>query len=469
MSTWTNWSRLETARPTREATPADAGDVVAEVRRALETASTVKMVGTGHSFTAISAPEATMLRPEGLTGIVAVDHDALTVTARAGTPLKVLNAELEGLGLSLHNMGDIAEQTLAGAISTGTHGTGGTAAGLAAQVVGLELVTGTGDLLRATPEENADVLDVARVGLGALGILTTITFRVEPIFVLEAQEQPMSWDEALDGFDDMTAAADHVDMYWFPHTDRMLTKHNTRRGTDLSIAKPLSRRRAWFDDEFLQNTAFGVLTAGANRVPGVIPRMNRMSAALLSQRTYSDVPHRVFTASRRVVFREMEYAVPRAAGLDALRECRRALDASDLRISFPVEIRLAPADDIPLSTAERPGLLLPGLPHPPRRRAPRLLRADGADPARTRRPPALGQGAHPHRGRSRAGVPPLRGVPRDARPAGPAAGLRQRLPAAGAGRLTCDDDHADPGVAHAHGPAGRRPADVGSPHPDRGP
>ena len=351
----------------------------------------------------------------------------------------MLNAELEALGLSLHNMGDIAEQTLAGAISTGTHGTGGTAAGLAAQVVGLELVTGTGELLRATPEENADVLDVARVGLGALGILTTITFRVEPVFVLEAQEQPMSWDEALDGFDEMTAAADHVDMYWFPHTDRMLTKRNTRRGTDLSVAQPLSRRRAWFDDEFLQNTAFGVLTAGANRAPRVIPRMNRMSASLLSPRTYSDVPHRVFTASRRVVFREMEYAVPRAAGLDALRECRRALDASDLRISFPVEIRVAPADDIPLSTAERPGLLLPGLPHPPRRRAPRLLRADGADPAGPRRPAPLGQGAHPDRGRPRAGVPPVRGVPRDARPAGPAAGLRQRLPAAGAGRLTCDD------------------------------
>ena len=127
------------------------------------------MVGTGHSFTAISAPQGTMLRPGGLTGIVAVDRDAMTVTARAGTPLKVLNAELERSGLSLHNMGDIAEQTLAGAISTGTHGTGGLAAGLAAQVVGLELVTGTGELLRATPEENADVLDVARVGLGALG------------------------------------------------------------------------------------------------------------------------------------------------------------------------------------------------------------------------------------------------------------------------------------------------------------
>src|SRR3954453_1286790 len=136
------------------------------------------MVGTGHSFTAIAAPEGTLLNPQALTGIVRVDREALTVTAYAGTPLKELNTALEGLGLSLHNMGDIAEQTLAGAISTGTHGTGGRAAGLAPQVVGLVLVTGTGELLRATAEENPDVLELARVGLGALGVITEITFRV---------------------------------------------------------------------------------------------------------------------------------------------------------------------------------------------------------------------------------------------------------------------------------------------------
>jgi L-gulono-1,4-lactone dehydrogenase len=351
VSTWTNWSRLETARPTREATPATADEVVAEVHRALDAGSTVKMVGTGHSFTAISAPEATMLRPAALTGIVAVDREAQTVTAYAGTPLKELNAALEGLGLSLHNMGDIAEQTLAGAISTGTHGTGGTAAGLAAQVVGLELVTGTGELLRATPTENADVLEVARVGLGALGIITTITFRVEPLFVLEAVEEPFGWDEGLASYDEITAKADHVDMYWFPHTDRLQIKQNFRRGTDLSIAHPLSRRQLLLDDRLLQNTVFGAATAALNRAPGAIPRFNRLGARLLSHRTYSDVAHRVFIAERRVVFREMEYAVPREAGLEVLRQCRKALDGSDLRISFPVEIRVAPADDIPLSTA----------------------------------------------------------------------------------------------------------------------
>ena len=351
MTTWQNWSGLETAAPTRVVRPADAGAVTAEVRGARESGSRVKMVGTGHSFTGIGAPEQTMLTPGGLAGVVGVDHDALTVTAGSGTVLKDLNRVLELEGLSLHNMGDIAEQTLAGAISTGTHGSGGRAASLAAQVVGLELVTGTGELLTATAETNPEVLEMARVGLGALGVLTSVTFRVEPVFLLEAHEQPMSWDQALATYDEMTATSDHVDMYWFPHTDRMLTKRNERRGTDLSQAAPLGRFKAWLDDDFLQNTAFGMLTAGANRVPRVIPRMNRMAAGLLGERRFSDVPHRVFTAQRSVVFREMEYAVPRETGLAVLAEARRAIDASDLRISFPVEIRTAPADDIPLSTA----------------------------------------------------------------------------------------------------------------------
>jgi FAD/FMN-containing dehydrogenase len=206
-------------------------------------------------------------------------------------------------------------------------------------------------VLRATAEENPEVLDVARVGLGALGVLTTITFRVEPLFLLEATEEPMSWDRALGSFDEMVAESHHVDMYWFPHTDRMLTKRNVRLDADLGEAEPLPRWRSWLDDDFLSNTFFGAVTAGVNRAPALIPRLNQVSARALSARTYSDVAHRVFTAPRHVVFREMEYAVPREAGLTALREARRAVEGSDWRISFPVEIRVAPADDIPLSTA----------------------------------------------------------------------------------------------------------------------
>ncbi|MFC5728508.1 MULTISPECIES: D-arabinono-1,4-lactone oxidase [Nocardioides] len=351
MSTWRNWAGLESASGVRAVTPASAEEVRSEVLQARESGQTVKAAGTGHSFTAIAKPEHVHLLPDRMRGILAVDREAMTVTALAGTQLKVLNAELGRLGLSLHNMGDIAEQTLAGAIATGTHGTGGRAAGLAAQVVGLELVTGTGQLLRATPEENSDVFDLARVGLGALGILVSITFAVEPLFLLRAEEQPMSWDEALASFDELTSANDHVDMYWFPHSERMLTKRNRRVGTDLSAAEPLPRWRAWLDDDLLSNTLFGAQTAALNLAPRAIPAANRAAARLLGARTYTDVAHRVFTTERKVVFREMEYAVPRELGIEALRECRRALERSGLTVSFPVEIRLAPADDVPLSTA----------------------------------------------------------------------------------------------------------------------
>ena len=348
MGTWTNWTGLSTAHPLGELTPHDARDVVDAVLSARHQHLGVKMPGTGHSFTDIALTDGLLLRPGSLRGILGVDQDAMTVTALAGTTLGELNEALEKLGLTLHNMGDIDEQTVAGAISTGTHGTGGHKASLSAQVSGLELVTGKGELIRANAEENPDVLDCARLGLGALGIITSVTFDVEPMFVLEAHEAPMLWDEGLDRFEELATENHHFEMYWFPHTDRLLTKRNNR---SLEPAEPLSRFRAWLDDEFLSNRVFGWSNRLTNLRPALVPRLNDISGRALSERRYSDVPHKVFTSPRRVVFREMEYAVPREAGVQALREARALIDASDWRISFPVEIRVCPADDVPLSTA----------------------------------------------------------------------------------------------------------------------
>ncbi|MCW2762409.1 MAG: FAD-binding protein [Marmoricola sp.] len=348
MPTWTNWAGLATAHPAQELSPHDAGEVLDAVIAARNQKLTVKMPGTGHSFTDIAVTDGLLLRPGGLRGIVGVDRDAMTVTALAGTSLHELNTALARLDLTLHNMGDIDQQTIAGAISTGTHGTGGQVASLSAQVAGLELVTGDGTLLRADAEENADVLEVARLGLGALGILTSVTLRVEPLFVLEAHESPMRWDEAMAEFDSLVADNHHFDMYWFPHTDRLLTKRNNRT---LDEAAPVSRFRGWLDDEFLSNRVFGWANRLGNLRPGLVPRINDLSARALSERRYSDVPHKVFTSPRTVVFREMEYAVPRETGLEALREVRALIDRSEWRISFPVEVRVCPADDVPLSTA----------------------------------------------------------------------------------------------------------------------
>ena len=343
---WSNWSGLESATPASELMPRHPEAVADAVRTAREAGRRVKMVGTGHSFTAISAPADIMLRPDLLTGVTHVDRDALTVTALAGTPLHLLNHQLERMGLSLHNMGDIAEQTLAGATSTGTHGTGGVVASLSAQLCAVELVTGTGELLRI--DRDHELFDCARLGLGALGILTSVTFDLEPLFALEATERPMSWTDALAAYDDLVADANHTDVYWFPHTDRMLVKQNRRFVGDL---EPLPRFRAWLDDDLLANTVFGWVNAAGNRAPSLVPRLNGLVGRLLSERTFSDVPHRVFTSPRTVRFREMEYAVPREAGLEALRACRALIEKEGWRIGFPVEIRHTPADDLALSTA----------------------------------------------------------------------------------------------------------------------
>ena len=359
MQRWESWSGLETAQPAQVLTPTSPAEVVDAVVAARTHGLTVKMVGSGHSFTGIAVADGLLLRPDRLVGIRTVDRDAMTVTVLAGTPLHVLNERLHGLGLALHNMGDIDRQTVAGAIATGTHGTGGRWASLSAQVAALEVVTADGSVVQARPggtDEEVALFEAGRVGLGALGIVTAVTFLVEPGFALEAVEEPMTWSQVVDGFDDLVGGAMHAEAYWFPHTDRMLTKRNDRTLDDLA---PLSRVRAYVDDELLSNTAFGLLNRLGNRVPAAVPRINQVSARALSARTYTDVSHRVFTSSRRVVFREMEYAVPREAGMPALTEVRALIEQQGWRIGFPVEIRHAPSDDVWLSTAyDRPSVHL---------------------------------------------------------------------------------------------------------------
>src|SRR5690606_4214601 len=270
-------------------------------------------------------PEHTLLRPDRMTGVVSVDRRAMTVTAHAGTRLRDLNAELERLGLSLHNMGDIAEQTLAGAVSTGTHGSGGVVAGLAGQLCGFRLVTGTGEVVTADAHQHRDVLDLGRLGLGALGVLLTVTFRVEPLFLLRAEERPVRWEELLATHDELVATHHHVDVHWFPHSDGALLKANTRLADDVALRRPLTPWQQWVDDDLLSNRVFGAVTALGARVPAVVPTANRLSGRALSPRSYSDVAHRVLVSTRRVRFREMEYAVPREAGLEVLREARRLI------------------------------------------------------------------------------------------------------------------------------------------------
>ncbi|HVS67487.1 MAG TPA: D-arabinono-1,4-lactone oxidase [Mycobacteriales bacterium] len=347
---WRNWGRNQSSTPREVAVPAGVDALCRIVERAAADGRSVKAVGAGHSFTAAAVAEDIQVRLDELTGIRTVDVESGLVTVGAGTPLHVLNAELEARGLSMTNLGDIDAQTVAGAVSTGTHGTGAALGGIATQVRGLQLVLADGSVVEVSESADPDLFQAARVGIGAFGIVTAVTLQCEPLFRLTAVEEPMPLEQVLDAFDELADSNEHFEFYWFPHTDVALTKRNNRPKTGQADAR-LSRWRELLDDEVLSNGVFELVQRVAYRRPAVIPAVNRLSARALSARTFTDVSHRVFVSPRRVRFREMEYAVPRESLVDVFRSVRSWIEKTGQVISFPIEVRVAAADDIWLSTA----------------------------------------------------------------------------------------------------------------------
>jgi L-gulonolactone oxidase len=349
-TTWRNWAGNQTADGVTVVQPRGTAEIVAAVELAARDGRRIKPIGSGHSFTGVGRPEDLQLRLDRHDGLLKLDADARLLTVQAGMPLHRLNEVLAHSGFALTNLGDIDRQTIAGATSTGTHGTGARFGGLATLIRGIELVTAGGEVLTCSATENADVFRAARVGLGALGVVSALTLAIEPAFALSAREGSLPLDETLARFDELADGSDHFEFYWFPHTTTTLTKQNTRLPMDAGL-EPLSGARFWWEDEFLSNTVFGRLVALGRRVPRLVPPINRLSARALSTRTYTDRSHKVFTSPRRVRFTEMEYAVPRAAAVDLVRGVRRVIEQNNWNIAFPIEVRVAAGDDIPLSTA----------------------------------------------------------------------------------------------------------------------
>lgn len=347
---WRNWGRSERIRPQRVERPADAEAVQRAVAAAARQGMRVKAVGAGHSFTGIAAAPGVQLDLEALSGVLDVDAERGRVTLAAGTHLYDLPRLLRPHGLALQNMGDIDRQTISGATSTGTHGTGGSFGGLATQIVALTLVTADGSLLRVSETENAELLPAARLGLGALGIIVDLTLQCVPAYLLRAVERPEPLQATLDSYLERSASEDHFEFYWFPHTETALTKTNTRLPLTEPRA-PLSPVGRWIDDELLANGVYRGVCALGTAVPAIIPPFNRFAQRLTGNRSFTDLSPRVFVTNRTVRFREMEYALPREAVPEALAEVKALIERRGWRISFPVEVRSAAADDLWLSTA----------------------------------------------------------------------------------------------------------------------
>ncbi|HXC80319.1 MAG TPA: D-arabinono-1,4-lactone oxidase [Trebonia sp.] len=350
--TWQNWAGTASADPARRYWPRTAEAIADAIREAVSAGLPVRALGSGHSFTPAAATSGAALDLSRWAGVISADAESGLVTVRSGTTLRSLNAALDLLGLALPNLGDIDEQTIAGAISTGTHGTGARLGGLATQVVALDLVLADGMVVSCSAEQRPDLFAAARVSLGALGVISTVTLRCVPAFALAADERPMPLEEVTARFAEFAAGNDHFEFFWFPYGKRALVKRNNRLAAEAKqVPPPLPEWRRFWEYEVMENGAFGALCRTGRALPGLIKPLNRLAAATLSKRSYSAPSHRVFVTPRRVRFVESEYEVPRDAVLDVLAELRGSVPRLADPVMFPVEVRVSAADDIWLSTA----------------------------------------------------------------------------------------------------------------------
>jgi L-gulono-1,4-lactone dehydrogenase len=343
---WTNWAGDQSCSPAEILRPRSREELAEAVGTAAAAGRRVSVVGSGHSFTEAAMTDGVMLRIEALRGVLDADPSSGLVRVGAGTVLADLNEELAGLGLAMENLGDIDRQTIAGAISTGTHGTGARLRNISAQVERMELVLADGSVRELGTATHPELLRAARVGVGALGAISAVTLRCVPAFVLERVDTPRPREEVLDSFQQLADANDHFELFTFPYADNALVLERNR--TD-SPPRPRGRLGAFLNDVVLENWALGALSATGRAFPARIPALSRLAGRLASGSRTIDRSDRVFANDRRVRFTEMEYGVPREHGPEAARRVIEWVRSNRYPVFFPIEMRVAAGDDASLS------------------------------------------------------------------------------------------------------------------------
>jgi L-gulono-1,4-lactone dehydrogenase len=336
---WTNWARDQRCAPDRIERPRSEEELV----RIVAGARRVKVAGSGHSFTDIACTDGVMVDLSRMNRVL--DVTGADVTVEGGITLHHLGEQLASRALAMENQGDVDPQTLAGAISTATHGTGRLFRNLSSQVVGVRLVTGGGDVLDI---RDGDQLRAARVSLGALGAISAVTLRCVPAFTIHRIDEPRPLDDVLPRLDQLVDAHDHWEAFTLPYTRTALTLSSQRTEHE---PRPRPRMRAFLRDVVVENAALDAASRLSRRFPSTIPAINRRFAALMSRAEHLDASHRVYANLRLVRFTEMEYGIPREHAAEALERVLALIERRRLRVGFPIELRVVAADDALLSTA----------------------------------------------------------------------------------------------------------------------
>jgi L-gulonolactone oxidase len=345
---WTSFAGDQACTPASFERPRDRAAVVRAVRRAGDRGRTVRVAGAGHSFSDAVLTDGLLLSLDRLDRVLDADARTGLVRVEAGITLGALSEELWEHGLAFANLGDIDVQSLAGAAATGTHGTGAAHPNLSESLRAIELVTAAGEVVELDAERDRDGWRAARVGIGALGVVTAVTLAAVPAFTLDAVETTASLEQTLSRFDELVAGNDHFGCFAFPHADIAIVKASNRIDT---APRPRAALAEWLDDVALTNHAFGAICMLGRGRPRLIPTLNRLATRLAGTTRLRDRSYRVFRTPRRLPITEMEYAVPRAAAVEAVRAAKALAESSSFDVPVPIEVRVAAADDAFLSPA----------------------------------------------------------------------------------------------------------------------
>jgi FAD-linked oxidoreductase len=343
---WVNWAGDQRCRPARVERPGSREELAEAIAAAAAAGQKARVAGSGHSFTGAALTAGTMIRLERLSGVLDADPASGLVKVAGATVLADLNRELAALGLAMENLGDVDRQTIAGAISTGTHGTGSRLRNISAQVEGIELVLADGSVRHLSAATRPELLRAARVGLGALGAIVAVTLRCVPAFTLSRVDSPHPREEVLDSFAERAEAHEHFELFTFPYDDGALVLERNRTEEP---PRPRGRGAAYLNDVVLENWTLAALAQTGKALPRAIPALSRLAGRLASGSRTRDRSDRVFVNERRVRFTEMEYALPREAGPEAVRRVIEWVRSNRYPVFFPIEMRVSAADDAFLS------------------------------------------------------------------------------------------------------------------------
>lgn len=342
-----NWSRRFQWQPQQVLYPQTEEEMQQIVSRAAENGQRVRTIGSGHSFNPLWVTEDILVSLDAYQGLIAVDPDKCTATVKAGTKLHLLGELLFGHGLAMENMGDIDAQSIAGTISTGTHGTGLAFGTISTQLRALRLVNGKGEVIECSHTENPDLFKAAQVSLGALGIITQVTLQCVPAYRLELRSRKEALSEVLATWTERHHNNRNFEFYWFPYTELAWTKTANVAQDQPDKVNAVN----YLTEYFLENYAFKVLCEGARLLPSLNKTVARISAASIPDVRKVYHSHKVYATQRLVRFHEMEYNLPLEAHESVFREIVRTVNAHNFKIHFPIENRVVKGDDAYLSPA----------------------------------------------------------------------------------------------------------------------